>query len=258
MVYDVELREPLDFGLVIPAAPAPPGSLPAPDSVLTAKLATTIDSSKTARGTPIEAVLAQPVFSSSHQLILPEGTRLSGEVTQSKAARHWHHNGQLRVLFESIQAPAQASRPLRGSLFAVDAGAGDAVTLDEEGGTTIANSKTRFIAPALAIVALRGSAHQEHELDNDDPGQAAHFVTHNGSPGAKAVGGLFGFAGIGAVAAQFSRPVAIGLSVVGASRTIYKNVIGKGREVTFGADTPIQVRLAPGAPQKPGQNQIQK
>jgi hypothetical protein len=72
------------------------------------------------------------------------------------------------------------------------------------------------------------------------------------------VGGLFGFAGIGAVAAQFSRPVAIGLSVVGASRTIYKNVIGKGREVTFGADTPIQVRLAPGAPQKPGQNQIQK
>ena len=53
-----------------------------------------------------------------------------------------------------------------------------------------------------------------------------------------------------AVLAQFSRPVAIGLSVVGASRTVYRNVIAKGREVTFDADTPIQVRLAPGAPSK--------
>jgi hypothetical protein len=27
---------------------------------------------------------------------------------------------------------------------------------------------------------------------------------------------------------------------------MYSNVLGKGREVTFEADTPIQVRLAPG------------
>jgi len=52
------------------------------------------------------------------------------------------------------------------------------------------------------------------------------------------------------VLAQFSRPVAIGLSAVGASRTVYRNVIAKGQEVTFSADTPIEVRLAPGAPQK--------
>jgi hypothetical protein len=129
-------------------------------------------------------------------------------------------------------------------LYAVDAAAGSGVTVDEEGGTTIANSKTRFVAPALALLALRGSAHQEHELDTDDPGQAAHVVTHS-NPGAKAVGGLFGFSGIGAVLAQFSRPVAIGLSAVGASRTVYRNVIAKGQEVTFSADTPIEVRLAP-------------
>jgi hypothetical protein len=217
--------------------------------VLTAKLSTTIDSAKTPRGAPITAALTQPVFSTTHQLIFPEGTLLTGEVTLGKQARHWHHNGQLRVLFESVQSPVMlASRPMRGSLYAVDAAAGSGVTVDEEGGTTIANSKTRFVAPALALLALRGSAHQDHELDND-PGETAHMVTRS-NPGAKAVGGLFGFSGIGAVLAQFSRPVAIGLSAVGASRTVYRNVIAKGREVTFGADTPIQVRLAPGAPSK--------
>ena len=249
MVYDVQLLEQVSFGKVEPAAPAPPGSLPAPDSVLTAKLVTTINSAKTARGAPITAVLTQPVFSAQHQLILPEGTLFTGEVTLAKQARHWHRNGQLRVLFESIQSPAQASHPLRASLYSVDAAAGSGVTVDEEGGTTIANSKTRFVAPALAVLALRGSAHQDHELDDDDPGVPVHVVAH-GNPGARAVGGLFGFSGVGAIVAQFSRPVAIGLSVVGATRTVYRNVIAKGREVTFSADTPIQVRLAPGAPSK--------
>ena len=258
MVYDVELREPLDFGQVVLAAPAPPGSLPAPDSVLTAKLATTIDSSKTPRGTPIEAVLSQPVFSSSHQLILPEGTRLTGEVTQSKAARYWHHNGQLRVLFD--RSRPRHRRPSRCADRCMPWTPGPATPSRwmKKAERRLRTRRHDSSRPRWPVLAVRGSVHQDHELDNDDPGQAAHFVTHNGNPGAKAVGGLFGFAGIGAVAAQFSRPVAIGLSVVGASRTIYRNVIGKGREVTFGADTPIQVRLAPGAPQKPGQSQIQK
>jgi hypothetical protein len=148
-----------------------------------------------------------------------------------------------------VQSPTLESQPLRGSLYSVDAAAGSGVTVDEEGGTTIANSKTRFVAPALSILALRGAAHEDHFLDDDDPGQAAHMVTH-GNPGAKAVGGLFGFSGLGAVLSQFSRPVAIGIAAVGATRTTYRNVIAKGREVTFSADTPIQVRLAPGAPQK--------
>ena len=245
MVYDVELLQPVDFGWVAPALQAPAGSLPAPDSVLKAKLATTIDSAKTPRGTPIEAVLSEPVFSAQHELILPEGTLLTGEVTQAAHARHWHRNGQLRVLFESVQAPAEPSHPLHASLYSVQAGAGEDVKVDEEGGTSIANSKTRFIPPALAVMAVRGSIHQEHELDNDDPGMPVHVVT-NGNPGAQAIGGLFGFGAIGAVAGVMSRPVAIGFAVVGAARSVYKNIVAKGQEVTFAADTPIQVRLAPG------------
>jgi hypothetical protein len=36
------------------------------------------------------------------------------------------------------------------------------------------------------------------------------------------------------------------LAVVGAVRTIYTNVLGKGRDVSFPADTSIQLQLAPG------------
>ena len=34
-------------------------------------------------------------------------------------------------------------------------------------------------------------------------------------------------------------------------KAIYANVLGKGREVTFPADTPIQVQLAPGSTPEP-------
>jgi hypothetical protein len=51
---------------------------------------------------------------------------------------------------------------------------------------------------------------------------------------------------IGAAVGQVTRPVGIALGAYGAARTMYRNVLGKGREVTFAADTPIQVRLAPG------------
>jgi hypothetical protein len=246
-VYDVELVTPVSFGRVVPTVPAPPGSIPAPDSILTAKLTTTIDSGSTSKGAPIAAVLTQPVFSSDHRLILPEGTRLAGEVTLAKQAQHWHRNGKLRVLFASVEPPAEIAHPMLASLYSVDAGASDGVAVDEEGGTTIANSKTRFIPPALAVVAVRGSIHQEHELDDDDPGRPVHMVTQENS-GAQMLGGFFGLGVVGAIVAPMYHPLAIALSVSGAARTIYRNIIAKGREVRFTADTPIQLRLAPGPP----------
>jgi type IV secretory pathway VirB10-like protein len=54
-VYDAELSTPVSFGTAMPADAAPEGTKPAPDSVLTARLATTLDSSKTPRGTLFEA-----------------------------------------------------------------------------------------------------------------------------------------------------------------------------------------------------------
>jgi hypothetical protein len=63
--------------------------------------------------------------------------------------------------------------------------------------------------------------------------------------GNPALGGFLGWGLAGVAASQISQPIGIGLSIVGAVRTVYGSVFGKGREVVFPAHTPIQLQLAP-------------
>jgi hypothetical protein len=250
LVYDAELKSPLGFGAVAPPPLAPAGTAPAPDSILTARLATALDSSKTPRGTPLQAVLTEPVFSSDHQLILPEGTTLAGEVTLAKQAKRFHRNGQLRFLFEKVEAPERESAPLLAALYSIQASDADHVAVDDEGGTTLTNPKTRFIAPALSVMALRASVEQDGHRYADPDGDGSIHTAGSGV-GSRGMGGFLGFGLLGAAVGQITRPIGIGISVVGAARTIYTNILGKGREVSFPADTPIQVRLAPGPTPEP-------
>jgi type IV secretory pathway VirB10-like protein len=244
-VYDVELSSALAFGRVIPAAAAPAGTSPAPDSILTARLATTLDSSKTPRGTAFEAVITETVFSADHRVVLPEGTKLTGTVTFSEPARRFHRNGRLRFLFERVQVPNQPSAPLLGALHAIDASRDDRVAVDDEGGAAVENSKTRFIAPALAILSLQASLEGDGHSFADPDGDGS-IKTAGSGVGSRGVGGFISMGLIGAAVSQITRPEGIAMGVYGAARTIYSNVLGKGQEVIIPADTPIQVRLAPG------------
>lgn len=244
-VYDAELSSPLAFGRVIPAMAAPAGTPPAPDSILTARLAATLDSSRTPRGTPFEAVVTETVFSADHRVILPEGTRLMGEVTLAVPARRFHRNGRLRFLFQRVQVPNQEPAPLLGALHAIDASSDDRLAVDDEGGATLENSKTRFIAPVLSLMSLHGALEGDGHRFADPDGDGSIHTAGSGL-GSRGVGGFIGLGLIGAAVGQLSRPAGIALTVYGAVRTVYTNVLGKGREVTFAADTPIQVRLAPG------------
>ena len=223
-VYDAELSSPIAFGPAIPAVAAPVGTAPAPDSILTARLATTLDSSKTPRGTPFEAVLTEPVFSADHQVVLPEGTKLTGEVTLATPARRFHRNGRLRFLFERVQIPNQPPTPLVGALHSIDAG-DDRVAVDDEGGATVENSKTRFIAPALALVSLHTSMEGDghHFADPDGDGS---IKTAGSGAGSRGVGGFIGMGLVGAAVSQITRPIGIALGAYGALRTIYNNVLG--------------------------------
>jgi type IV secretory pathway VirB10-like protein len=243
--YDAELSSPISFGRAVPAEAAPAGTAPAPDSILTARLATTLDSAKTPRGTPFEAVITETVFSADHRVVLPEGTTLTGEVTFAAPARRFHRNGQLRFLFERVQVPNQPAAPLLGALHAIDASHDDHVAVDDEGGATLENSKTRFIAPALSLLSLHGSLEGDGHRFADPDGDGSIKTAGSGA-GSRGVGGFIGMGLIGAAVSQITRPVGIAMGVYGAVRTVYTNVLGKGREVTFPADTPIQVRLAPG------------
>jgi len=247
-VYDAELLTSLDFGKTTPHPLAPEGTLPAPDSILSARLLTTLDSGSTPRGSPLEAIVTEPVFAEDGRLIFPEGTKLTGEVTLVRQARRFHRNGQLRFLFERVEPPNQNSAPLLAAVHAIDVSADDHVALDDEGGAAVQNSKARFIEPALALLALRGSLEQGEGRGFDGgPAEARPTAISGGSGNnfARGVGSLIGFGAIGVVLGQVSRPLGIAFSAVGAARSVYRNVLGKGQEVRFQADTPIQVQLAP-------------
>jgi hypothetical protein len=246
--YHVDLIAPLNFGTVQPGEPAPSNAVPSPASIVNARLIATLTSATTSRGAQVVASVTEPLFSTDHRLVVPEGTLIEGTVTQVKPARRMHRNGQLRFLVETIHRSQSEPTSLLASLSSVEVSGDASVTIDDEGGTTVKNPKTRFIAPALAVLALRANLDQHEHLDPDGDG---HMI-HSGSPGARTTGGFFGLGVLGIGLSHLYRPLGVGLSIVGASRTLYRNVLGKGQEVVFPAGTVMQLRLAPGPAQALG------
>jgi hypothetical protein len=53
---------------------------PVPDSVAHVRLLTAMSSASAKQGEVVEALVTAPLFSPEHKLVLPEGTRLTGEV----------------------------------------------------------------------------------------------------------------------------------------------------------------------------------
>jgi hypothetical protein len=85
-------------------------SAPIPNSTLKARLIAEVTSATAARGNRVDAVLTEPLYSPAHQLILPANSRIVGQVVKSKAAGKFHRNGELRLIFERIEIPAEAQR----------------------------------------------------------------------------------------------------------------------------------------------------
>src|SRR5215467_3941757 len=110
--FNAKLQAPLDFGDVsIPLSElAQLGSEPAPDSIVAARLIPSLDSRMASHGTEVEALLTRPLFSADNHLIFPEGSRLTGNVVQAAAARHWHRAGKLAFMFTRLQLPEALAR----------------------------------------------------------------------------------------------------------------------------------------------------
>ena len=243
-VFDARLLTALDFGPATPTPSAEAGTAPAPESFLSARLLGAIDSAHATKETVVEAVVTRPVFSAAHELVLPAGAKLAGQVTFVKPARHFRRNGQLRFLFDTVHAPGRDSKALLASLYSVEAGRAERLAVDEEGGTTVTNSPARFIAPAIGTLALVGLSHGRLDYDTDGAGPEMQY----GGPVSGSLAGFVGASITGIAIASLGRPAALVLGVAGVVRTTYTAVIAKGREVVFPADTRIQVQLAPGTP----------
>jgi hypothetical protein len=175
-----------------------------------------------------------------------------------------HRNGQLRFLFNEIELPAGveppatetrrsgspqveasaaetrqfATRQVEARLESVDVDHKEGVQMDEEGGTKVASSKKRFIAPvATTFLAGMGLDHDRIKSHGVQTGE------YGSNAGGRAVSGGVGFGLIGSALGQISRPFAVSLGYYSAAWSIYSNVIARGTEVSFPAQTRIEIRF---------------
>src|ERR1700687_1123136 len=156
------------------------GSEPVPDSTLKARLVAEVSSATATRGTPVTAILTEPLYSPTHPLILSANRRLVGEVVKAKSARKLHRNGELRVVFERIetseeavqalaqlqmqaQAQAERSQAMVGNLEGVEVDRRANMQLDDEGGAHTTDSKTRYLSSGLAVLLAAAASHTEVE-----------------------------------------------------------------------------------------------
>lgn len=249
--FNAKLQSPIDFGEVsIPSSElADLGTEPAPDSIVAARLVPSLDSRTASHGNKVEAVLTRPLFSADNHLIFPEGSRLSGSVVQAQGARHWHRSGKLSFMFTRMELPQGLARTLdapkvqelEGRLDGVEVDKStDAVQLDEEGGAAGDSSKKRFIMPAITtVLAMNGS-------EGPEPVRVHHIPTGatRNNYGPRLISGGIGFGLLGSAMSRFLGPAGPFLGFYGAGRSIYSNIIARGQEVTFSADTAIEIRLS--------------
>jgi hypothetical protein len=234
--FNASLTEPLDFGDEARTRDelAAIGSAPSPGSLLHARLVAEVSSETASRGTPVAAVLTEPLYSPDHKLVLPADSRLIGEVLQAKPARKLHHNGELRVIFDRIETPEGTTQGMQGSLEGMDVDRAAHMKMDEEGGAHATDSKTRYLSTGLTILLAAGASHTDAEHGTTDAA---------GDPGVRTAAGGSGFRLAGAVIslAAKSMPVSMAFAAYGASTSLYSNFLSRGREVVLPKDTPLEI-----------------
>jgi hypothetical protein len=234
-IYFAELQEPIDFGNepVTAQSLSEVGMSPPAGSLVHALLITPLSSATTKKGAAIEAVLSQPLFDGD-RLVLPEGSRLKGSVIQVQPARHFHHNGQLRIVFRALVPPNGLERKVVVGLEGVQAGKDQHVKLDSEGGAEATSPKTRYLSTGVSL-ALAATAFRQH-TDADDLGGSQQSGVGGGAAGFKLVG-------IAISALVKSQPLGMAMGAYGASRSVYSHFIARGNEVVFPKNTAMEIRF---------------
>src|ERR1700738_5097716 len=197
----------------------------APNTTLKARLLGEVSSATATRGTRVEAALTEPLYSPAHQLILPVNSRIVGQVVQAKAAHKFHHNGELRLIFERIEIPAEAQRAasetapklvvqnnaddsrleltrpelthrgnlrMTGNIEGVEVDRRDHMVLDDEGGARTTDSKTRYLSTGVAILLAAAASHSDGERGTVDSAGDPGVRTAAGGSGFRLVGGRGG------------------------------------------------------------------
>ena len=94
-------------------------------------------------GDTFQAVVSEPVFNAEHALVVPQGSLLVGEITQTKPARSFGRQGKLRFRFRELKLPSGFTQPVEGTLAGVDANKSANLQIDSEGGIAAKATKPR-------------------------------------------------------------------------------------------------------------------
>jgi hypothetical protein len=238
-VYFAELVEPLDFGTE-PLTPEIAASLTTPPptgSSVHVRLITALSSATAQQGQEVEAVLSQPLFD-GNRLVLPQGSRLKGSVVQVRPARRLSRNGQLRMVFHELVLPDGLEQKVETTLAGVQAGKGQDVKLDAEGGAEANSPKTRYLATGISVMLALASAHTDADARAGDVG---------GNTGNRVAGGAGGFKLIGIAMGAFvhSQPLGMAMGAYGASMSVYSHFLARGRDLVFPKNTAMEVAVGP-------------
>jgi hypothetical protein len=236
--FSARLKEPLGFGIeTLRATEMDQMGLPSVDTVVTARLLSTVSSSSGA-GSEVSAIVSEPVYSADHHLIVPEGTRLIGTVTQAQRARWFRRSGKLRLRFQKMELPApipmqNRHQRVEAAVARVDVIQKGTIKVDHEGGIKSIEPKTRFIAPAVQLFL---GIQMLDETNNNAQSQSANRVL-------RAVAGASGLGLVGSIAAQFSSEAATGIGFYGAAWSVFNHVVARGHNILLPQDTALQIRF---------------
>jgi hypothetical protein len=219
--------------------------------VVRVRLLTALDSASAKPGEPVQAVVAAPLFSPEHKLVLPEGTQLTGIVVLARKARSFHRAGQLRFNFQKVDLPPELAnlRPpapmtTQASVAAAEGNGTTPIKVDTEGGVQAQESKTRFIAPLISLMLASRAA------DNDAGHH--HDTGASGDPNisGRTLGGGLGFGMLGSALAQSSRYVGMAFGYYGLAWSVYSAVVARGGEVQFDKNAMMDIKFGARAPRE--------
>jgi len=235
-LFNGVLQEPLTGLAPVPieAQAGRPATSESGETEVTARLLTPISSANSRRGTPVEAEVTRPVFSADHSLLIPEGSRLVGDVVQAQRARFFHRGGKLLFVFQQIKLPAGPQQSIQGYLDGVETSYDAHLAIDSEGAAHVSSPKTRFIFPAIAAAVAGLSFHQDYNAQG----------VPDWDIGGRAESGAVGFGLLGTVLTQVGpRAFASSIAITGAAFSIYSTFIGRGANVVLPANTPVKISL---------------
>jgi hypothetical protein len=233
-----QLKEPLASGITtIAARDMEQIGAPPPDTVVTARLLSTV-SSNSDTGSKVSAIVSEPFYSADRHLILPEGTRLIGTVVQAQPARWFRRSGKLRLRFREMELPdlipmKNRQVTVEATVARVDAIRKVRIKIDDEGVMKSIAPKTRFIAPAVQMFL---GVSMLDETNNNAQSQNANRVL-------RTIAGASGLGIVGSIAAQFSSEAATGIGFYGAAWSVFNHLVARGHTILLVPETPFQIRF---------------